>query len=440
MDKTNPELIEKIRQQFDTGPYPRIPLEQLPEADPNFLHIHTLVTAYYKRNQRYIETEGKVILDAGCGSGYKSLALAKANPGATIVGIDFSSESVKLAQQRLQYHNIANAEFYTLPIEELPQLGKEFDYINCDEVLYLLPDPALGLQAMKAVLKPQGIIRTNLHSSLQRIFYYRAQEVFKMMGFMDGNPQDLEIELLREMMRALKNNVQLKSITWQPEFEENEQSILANLLLQGDKGYTILEMFSILEAAGLEFISMVNWRQWQLMDLFKEPDNLPVFLGISLPEISLQDQLHLFELLNPVHRLLDWWCGHPNQAQAFMPVEEWTSHDWHNAKAYLHPQLKTSAMQEELVQCIKRLQPFEISKFLPITGQQSLIDSTIGACLLPPLLEAAQPVGSLVKRWQKLRSLHPLSLEPTSEREAWEIITPVLSGLEKLGYVLLERQ
>ena len=38
---------------------------------------------------------------------------------------------------------------------------------------------------------------------------------------------------------------------------------------------------------------MVNWQQWQLMDLFKEPDDLPMFLGLALPELSLEEQLHL---------------------------------------------------------------------------------------------------------------------------------------------------
>jgi len=58
----------------------------------------------------------------------------------------------------------------------------------------------------------------------------------------------------------------------------DEQRFLMNHLLQGDKGYTITEIFSALRTAELEFISMVNWRQWDLMDLFKEkdPENLPV--------------------------------------------------------------------------------------------------------------------------------------------------------------------
>ena len=440
MDEKSSEVLEKIRKQFDTGPYPRKPLEESPQDDPGLLYIHNLVTPYYQRNHKVIETEGKVILDAGCGSGYKALALAHANPGAKIVGIDLSEESVKLARERLHYYNFTNVEFHALSIEELPKLGLEFDYINCDEVLYLLSDITLGLRSMKSVLKPDGIIRANLHSLIQRFYYYRAQELYKMMSLMDENPREMEIELIRGMMQALKNNVILKKITWQPQFEESEQAMLSNHLLQGDRGYTIPEMFSALKAADLEFISMVNWRQWNLMDLFKDPDNLPVFLAIALPEISLEEQLRMYELLNPTHRLLDFWCGHPNRAQPFVAVAEWTPSDWQKAQVYIHPLLNTPAMKEELFRCITQLHPFEVSTHLPIAGQVSVVDSTIAACLFPPLLQSAQSVPSLAARWQTLRPVNPITSEPTTEGEAFEILTQALTGLEVHGYVLLERQ
>ncbi|WP_049790828.1 hypothetical protein [Trichormus azollae] len=61
-----------------------------------------------------------------------------------------------------------------------------------------------------------------------------------------------------------------------------------NYLFQGDQGYTVSNMFSALRAAELEFISMVNWRQWDLISLFKEPDNLPPFLSMGLPEIPFE--------------------------------------------------------------------------------------------------------------------------------------------------------
>jgi len=440
MDAKAAELLEKIRRQFDFGPYPRVPLDQSPKDNPASLYIHNLVTPYYLRNQKVIDTENKVILDAGCGSGYGLLVLAEANPGAKIVGIDISEKSLELASQRLKHHGFENVEFHQISIYELPNLGLEFDYINCDELLYLFPEPAVALEAMKSVLKPEGIIRSNLHSAIQRAMYFRAQEVFKMMGLMDENPEDLEIEIALETIKALKDGVDLKAKTWNARYEgeDGKQSVLMNYLFQGDKGYTISDLFAALRAVDLEFISMVNWRQWELMDLFKEPDNLPAFLGMSLPDISVEERLRLFELLHPIHRLLDFWCGHPEQAQPFVPVAEWTNTDWQQAKVHLHPQLKTEAVKEAIVKSITQLNPFEISRHLPVSRVQSLVDSVVAACLLP-LIESAQSMQLLVERWQKLRPVDPVSTEPISEEEAFEVVKQALTGLEEQGYVLLER-
>lgn len=439
MDNQASELLEKIRQQFETAPFPRTPLEKSPKGDPKFLNIHNIINPYYIRNQKIIDPQGKVILDAGCGSGYKALALAEANPGAKIIGIDISEESVKLAQHRLQYHGFDNAEFYTLTIENLPSLGLEFDYINNDEVLYLLPDPIAGLQAMKSVLKPDGIIRTNLHSALQRANYYKAQQVFQMMGFLDRNPQQLEIELVRETMHSLKESTHLKAQAWHPEFDRSDERLLANLLLQGDKGYTIPEVFSALRASDLEFISMVNRQQWDLLDLFKEPDNLPTFLAISLPELSVEEQLHLFELLHPVHRLIDFWCAHPNFAHPTLPLEEWTLADWQTAKVHLHPQLQTPRFREDLLVSIINQRPLEMSQHLPITKEPIfLIDSTVAIALLP-LLEGPQMMMSLVERCQQLNPIHPLTWEPVNQTMVLENLLRPLTSLEGIGYVFLER-
>lgn len=439
MDENAAELLEKIRQQFDFGPYPRVAIDKSPKEDISTLYFHNLVTAYYLRNQQVIDTKDKLILDAGCGTGYKSLVLAEANPGAKVIGIDISEQSLDLARKRFQHHGLENGEFHLLSIYELPNLGLEFDYINCDELLYLFPEPAVALEAMKSVLKPEGIIRSNLHSSIQRFHHFRVQEVFGMMGLMDGNPEDMEIDITIETMKALKNNVDLKAKTWHPKYEgeDKKELVLMNYLFQGDKGYTIPDLFAALRVADLEFISMVNWRQWKLMDLFKEPDNLPVFLAMSLPDISVEQQLHLFELLHPIHRLLDFWCGHPNHAQPFVPVAEWTTSDWQGAKVHLHPQLKRPTVNEEIVKSTTQLNPFEISKYLPVAGVQSLVDSAVAACLLP-LLESAQPIQALVERWQKLRPVHPVTLEPTAESEAFEIVRQALTGLAENGYVLLE--
>lgn len=440
MDIKSSEAIAKMRQHFDAAPYPRIPLDTSPKDNIKLLYLHSFVTAYYLRNRQLIDTKDKVILDAGCGTGYKAFALALANPGAKIVGVDLSEESVNLAIQRLKYHGIKNTEFYALSIEDLPQLGLEFDYINADEVLYLVPDPVAALQAMKAVLKPEGIIRTNLHSSLQRFSFYRAQKIFKIMGLMDEAPGELEISLVRETAKALKNNVGFKATAWKQEFETDDERVLANLLLQGDKGFNVTQMFAALGAANLEFISMVNWQGWDVMDLFKKTENLPASLEERLPHFSQEERLHLFELLHSTYRLLDFWCGHPNAGKAFDPIAEWSNDTWQKAKIYLHPNLNRDVVKKEIIDSINKNQTWQFSWYLPFTKEPfTYIEHTTAACLLP-LFDAPQTIKNLVERWQKIKSVDPVTLNPIEPQVAFQQVKQQLISLEQTGLVLVEVQ
>lgn len=430
------DFLEKMRQQFDNAPYPRIPLEEFPK-NPKTQYIHSLVTAYYRRNQKVVSSEGKLILDAGCGTGYKSLELAIANPGARIVGIDLSPASVDLARKRLQYHNIENVEFHAIALEELSSLGMEFDYINNDEVLYLLPDPIAGLKAMKAVLKPDGILRTNFHSSLQRTLFHSAQKFFSQVGLMSGGEPEENVELVRQFMKCVKNHVLLKARGWDRSFETSDQTILANYLLEGDKGWTIPEFFAALREADLEFASMVSWRDWDLLQLFTDVDELPLSIVMSLSEKTIEEQLHLVELLHPDNRLLDAWCGHVGRSQPYTPISEWTDEQWQAASVHINPLLCKDEFKQDLTTCVTQLKAFQISDYLPLINTPVAIDSLSAGCLLP-LLELSQPMNALVQWWQKLRPFNPVTLEPTPDAEAFNLIKNLLLPLEEMGYVMLE--
>lgn len=441
MTNQAPDLLEKLRQQYDKTPYPNTPLDTPANAFPHLLYIHNLVTPYYLRNQKVIDTKDKIILDAGCGTGYKSLVLAETNPGAKIVGIDISAESIKLAKQRLDYYGFDNAEFHVLSLEELTKLNYKFDYINCDEILYLIPDISVGLKAMQEVLSPSGIIRANLHSFYQRLPFLRAQKVFQIMGLMDGVAEDLEVEIVVDTMKALKDDLLFKANAWNAHYEteDTKEKILVNHLLQGDKGFTITDIFTALRASNLEFISMVNWREWNLLHLFKEPDNLPVFLAMSLPEISTEEELQIYELINPKNRLLDFWCGHPEQGQTFVPVPNWTDADWRNAKVYLHPQFNIPKFKEDLKNCITENKVFTLEKKSPTTGKPIILDMTMTSCLVP-LLEQPQSFTSIVERWQKVRPVDPVTLQATDPEKAFQTVKDLFTILEIGGYIMLEKQ
>ena len=440
MNNQNSEITEKIRQQFDFLPYPESSLETSPRDNLELLFLHSLVTPYYLRYQKVINTENKVILDAGCGSGFKALVLALANPGAKIVGIDISEKSIELAQKRLSYHGINNAEFHVLSLENIGKMGQKFDYINCDEVLYLLPQPELILQKFQSVLQPEGIIRANLHSYYQRVAVFRTQEIFKLVGLLDDNPEEFAIEVVIETMNNLKDNVDIKFRTWKnSDAEKQTQSILMNYLFQGDTGYTIKDLFHFLRLANLDFIKMTKWQQWEILDLFKEPDNLPVFWQMGLAEASDEEKLHLFELFHPIHRLIDFWCVSKDSNPQLIPPTNWEKQQWLNCLVHLHPLLRHSQVKEDLLNCIASHQTFEISNYIKLpTTKPILVESVMASCLLP-LWDKPQPFTALVERWFKIVPLSPDTLEPKTENQVFQEMSQLLTELEVFTYILLEQ-
>ncbi len=442
MNDTPVSISDKIRQQFDFGPYPRTPIDKSPKDDVNQLFTHNFITPYYLRNQQVPKIERPVILDAGCGSGYTSLILAEANPHAQIVGIDVSAESIKLAEMRLKHHGFGDAQFHVLSIEELPSLGMEFDYINCDEVLYFLPEPAAGLRSMRSILKPHGIIRANLHSALQRAPFYRAQKVFQMMGLFDTNPEELEIGLVQEVMKALAPHTNLKQQGWNPKWGNDNviahEVILANFLLQGDQGFTVSDMFQCIETADLEFISMVNWVNWDIYSLFQNPDDLPVFLTYGLSETTAQEKLSLFELLHPVHRLLDFWCGMPKLDEDFSPLATWDTGDWQKAHVQIHPQLTTQKAKEAFLKTVSEQVPIDLASLLSAPTAGSYIANSSIAALLLLLMDGPKSYRGVVEYWLQLYPKDPLTLEPLTADIAEKKVQKILSQLEVFLYVLIE--
>lgn len=439
------DFLERMRRQYDFGPYPRIPIDETPGANSNDLLIHNLVTPFYLRDRKVVSTEGKMILDAGCGTGYKALILARANPGAKVIGIDLSSKSVELAQQRAEFQGYQDqVEFHVLEIHHLPELGIQFDYINCDEVLYFMNDIAAGLSDLKKVLKTNGIIRTNLHSALQRQIFFRAQELFTLLGLMEPDAEEMAMPIAIEIMQALNPNVDLKQKGWSDRYEELEEDhknrfLLSNHLMKEDKGYRIADLFTALNESGLDFLSMTNWRYWDLTDLFAEPDNLPAYLAMGLAESSIETSLTIYELLNPIHRLFDFWCTNPVEQPIIPPVAEWTLDDWLRSQVTLHPQLHTEAFQKAALEAIQQNEPFVISAFLSLPALHPVSISYDVVALLLQLWNGPQPFAALVNFWQQTHPINLITLEPATPETSAQQVADALSKLEVFLYVLPEQ-
>ena len=432
-----------VYQQYDADPYPHFPVEQLPNH-PQTLADRNFTTPYYLRYGQVLDPKGKVFLDMGCGSGFKTLALALNHPGAKVVGVDFSPRSIAMAQERAKYHKLDDRlEFHCLNLEDLPNLGYQFDFITCDEVLYLVADPLPFLQMFQSLLTPQGIIRGNFHSRSQRHNFYQAQTLFRDMGIFHEAMGDLELSIVRDIFGGLKDSTMLKQQVWsslqgnmeQPSPQADEVMRM-NLLLQGDRGFTFPEIQDLLEHSHLEFIEMIDWKSWNLYTLFKEPENLPAFLGMALPEADRLTQLHIFDHLHPIHRLLDFWCGHPQAPNSRSPIADWTSEQWHQSTVHLHPNLCTESIRAAAIESIRSLGNFPLSQHFPLAGSTLEVFQPLLTCLMP-LFHGPKPFPELVAHYLRLNPVDPITDELTTEGEAIPFLQNALTGLELSTHVLL---
>lgn len=428
--------VKIVHEQFDRIPYPNVPIETSFEDDINFLFKYCITTPNYRRSQKIVKAEGKLILDVACGTGLLTLALAQANPEAKVVGMDISEESIKWARKRLAYHGYKDVEFHVMQLEELPKLGLSFDFIHCNDTLYLLPDPVDGLKVMRSILAPQGVIQGNLHSIYQRHYYYQAQRLWKFLGLMDGAPSDIEFSVLREIMSSIDDQVLLKNLTWHG--NPNNTSLSVNYLLQEDKGYTIPEMFQIISDAGLEFISMTNWNQWDVRDLYKDKNNSSEYLDMVLSSASIEEKLQIYELLQPVNRLLDFWCGHVNEVAIVNNPEEWSDTTWQNIQVYLHPKLKHPKIRESLDQAIALYAPFNIHIFLNVNAAQQISLYATSCACLHLLWDKPLTVMELAQKWLKIKPVNWLTSESITEEQALFEVRRTLIEMESLMLVLLE--
>ncbi len=332
IDQSNPVNLKDF---YEDLPYPNVPASA--KFDPKRLDFRTsLTTAQYARTRQIINPEGAVILNAGCGSGWETLSVAWSNPGAKIVGVDLSPASVKLADQRLKYHGYWNSEFYVLDLLDLDQLNMKFDFISCNDVLYLLDSPGEGLKVLASVLKPDGIIYANLHNYYGRRRYLEMQEVYRLFGLFDL-PRAEAIAHVRSFVKSLDPK-SLPRQMWSPAMDTDDGAVMNNYLLVNDKAYTIPQMLDFLKEAGLGLITLADFGTWDLSSVLL---HAPDFFNQQLDRFSGAELLHLYELLAPnSHRLINFWAE-PVGSSLVLP---WSDQDWLSGTVQLNPVLFNSTI------------------------------------------------------------------------------------------------
>lgn len=162
---------------------------------------------------------GHKVLEAGCGVGAQTIAMAKNSPCARFTSFDISEESVRKAKKLMEQNNINNVTFRVENLFNLPFESNSFDHVFVCFILEHIPDPLHALKCLIRVVKKRGSI-TVIEGDHGSAFYHpkstyaqkTIQCLINIQQQMGGN------SLIGRELYPLLKRAGLKNINVSPRF------------------------------------------------------------------------------------------------------------------------------------------------------------------------------------------------------------------------------
>jgi SAM-dependent methyltransferase len=243
-----PDAAKEVRDFYERYPYPR-PVDSLEKYRLRWqdqqrrradCHLFWPARSY---------REDRSILIAGCGTS-QAAKHALRWPEAQVIGIDFSTTSVRSTEDLKKKYDLQNLQVHQLPIGRVNELGTSFDQIVCTGVLHHLPDPDAGLRSLRGVLKPDGAMHLMVYAPYGRTGIYMLQEFCRRVGI------QATAEGIRDLIAALKSlpsGHPLENLLREaPDFRQ-EAALADALLHPQDRAYSVPQLFDFIKRGGLSF-------------------------------------------------------------------------------------------------------------------------------------------------------------------------------------------
>lgn len=143
--------------------------------------------------------EGDRVIDVGCGSGWYLELLLRM--GATVTGVDYSAEMLRLAEERLVGHDAARWALIEGDARTLDVDDGQFDVGVAIGLLDYVEDTAAILGEFHRVLKPGGRLLATIPKSPSPFFFLRTRPGNLIRRALLGLPPIL-VAMTRQQVQA----------------------------------------------------------------------------------------------------------------------------------------------------------------------------------------------------------------------------------------------
>lgn len=239
---------EKVRAFYERIPYPP-PFITLDEhrnlyknPDRRRAQFHLLWPTKPMRNDQEI-------LIAGCGTS-QAARYAMREPEARVTAIDISKISLGYTRELKEKYNLENLEIQHLAIEDVAAIRRSFDQIVCTGVLHHLPDPDVGLRALRDVLSRDGAMNLMVYAPYGRAGIYMMQEYCRLLEI---SSSDQDLRELSSTLQALPSDHPLSGVLRGAKDFRHPEALADALLHPLDRAYTVPQLYDWLERCGMSF-------------------------------------------------------------------------------------------------------------------------------------------------------------------------------------------
>jgi SAM-dependent methyltransferase len=239
---------EQVREFYERMPYPA-PLTNLDDHRDLYKNRERSRAEFHLLWPTIQSQAKQEILIAGCGTS-QAARYALREPDARVTAIDVSGTSLRYTRDLQRKYNLENLELHQLPIERVGEIGRSFDLVVCTGVLHHLPDPDLGLRALRDVLLPGGAMRLMVYARYGRTGIYMMQEYCRLLEIKASVTDLRDLGATLETLppdHPISGLIRRSEDFWRPE------AMADALLHPQDRAYTVPELYAWLDRCGISF-------------------------------------------------------------------------------------------------------------------------------------------------------------------------------------------